>query len=180
MDEIDVAVEEQTEQDAPTATCAPERLNADQSLAFTIVSEICAATGLDVRPEVRRTQPPYMDIDLAGPDAALTFGRYGPSLDALQMIANLIISRRTRTDVRLLIDAAGYRGRRADILRTRAIELAREVKARNQEAELEPLPAHERRIIHSVLADDPEVETYSEGDDPDRRVVISPRAPAAP
>ena len=57
----------------------------------------------------------------------------------------------------------------------RARELANEVKARNQEAELEPLPAHERRIIHTALADDPDVSTYSEGDEPHRRVIISPR-----
>ena len=48
------------------------------------------------------------------------------------------------------------------------------MKERNQEAELEPLPAHERRIIHSALSDDPDISTYSEGDEPHRRIVISP------
>ncbi len=133
-DETDIAVDEQVQHDAPAAPDAPDGLNEDQRIAFTILSEICAATSLDVRPEVLRTHSPYMDVELVGPDAALTFGRYGPSLDALQLVANLIISRRTHTDVRLLIDAGGYRNRRAEALKTRAQELAREVKARNQEA----------------------------------------------
>ncbi|HZP83776.1 MAG TPA: R3H domain-containing nucleic acid-binding protein [Chthonomonadaceae bacterium] len=150
-------------------------LNEDQQQALTLLTEICAASGLDIRPVVRGVNPPYMEIELIGSDAAATFGRLGQSLDALQFLGNLILSHRVRSDVRLLLDAAQYRERRAAALRTRALELAKEVKARNEEAELEPLPAHERRIIHTALADDPDIMTYSEGEEPDRRIVISPR-----
>ncbi len=150
-------------------------LNADQQQALTLIAELCTASGLEIRPVVRVLHPPYMEIELVGEDAGATFGRLGQSLDALQFLGNLILSHRVSSDVRLLLDAAQYRQRRADALRHRATELAREVKARNEEAELEPLPAHERRIIHTVLADDPDIQTYSEGDEPDRRVVISPR-----
>ena len=99
----------------------------------------------------------------------------GQALDALQLLANNILARRTDTDVRMILDADGYRERRAEALRARAREIAKEVKQRNEEAELEPLPPHERRIIHTALADDPDIRTYSEGDEPGRRVVISPR-----
>jgi spoIIIJ-associated protein len=98
----------------------------------------------------------------------------GQGLDALQMLFNMILPRGATSDVRLMLDAEGYRERRANSLRQRALDLAAEVKERNQEAELEPLPSHERRIIHSALSEDPAVSTYSEGDEPYRRVVISP------
>ena len=86
-----------------------------------------------------------------------------------------MLAHRISSDVRLMLDAEGYRARRAATLIERARDLAREVRERNQEAELEPLPAHERRIIHNALIDEPGIMTYSEGDEPDRRIVIAPR-----
>lgn len=154
----------------------PETLNPDQRKALTLVEGICASSGLDARAVVRSVQRQYIHIELLGDDMRVTFGRMGQSLDALQFLCNMILSRGDGTDIRLMLDAEGYRERRAASLIQRAVELANEVKARNQEAELEPLPAHERRIIHAALADDPDISTYSEGDEPGRRVVISPRA----
>jgi spoIIIJ-associated protein len=159
-----------TEPEVDSAT-----LNTDQHTALTLLQEICAATGQDVRPILRHIQGLYLNFELTGGDVPATWGRMGQSLDALQFLINTIVSRRVGGDVRVLLDADGYRERRAEALRRRAVELASEVKKRNEEAELEPLPAHERRIIHSALADDPDVSTYSEGDEPARRVVISPR-----
>lgn len=153
----------------------PATLNEDQQEALTFLAEVCAASGMDIHPVARGLHTPYFEVELMGSDVAGTFGRLGQSLDALQFLCNLILSHRVRSDVRLLLDGGGYRARRAENLRRRAVELANEVKARNEEAELEPLPAHERRIIHTILKDDPDISTYSEGDEPDRRVVISPR-----
>lgn len=150
-------------------------LRSDEQTAMTLLEEVCASTGQEVRPVLRERQGSYLYIDLEGSDVRATWGRMGQSLDALQFLCNLILSRRVASEVRLVLDADNYRERRASILRQRALDLAAEVKARREEAELEPLPSHERRIIHSVLADDPDIRTYSEGDDPDRRVVISPR-----
>ncbi len=152
-----------------------ETLNVDQRLALTFLEDLCVSSGMALRPVVRAARAPYLNVELIGEDAGATFGRLGPSLDALQFLVNLIISRRVGSDVRVALDADDYRERRAESLRGRATELANEVKARNEEAELEPLPAHERRIIHAALADDPLISTYSEGDEPDRRVVIAPR-----
>lgn len=150
-------------------------LDPDHRAALELMEEICAATGQEVRPVVRSIQPPYLYIELVGDDVRMTWGRMGHALDALQLLANNILARRTDTDVRMILDADGYRERRAEALRERAREIAKEVKQRNEEAELEPLPPHERRIIHTALADDPDIRTYSEGDEPGRRVVISPR-----
>lgn len=174
----DLSTEPQSQDEGEGANEGPvvdaATLNPDQQRALTLVQEICAASGLDARAVVRSAQRPYLNIELLGSDIRATFGRMGQSLDALQLLCNMILPRHAETDVRLMLDAEGYRERRAETLRQRAMDLAREVKERNQEAELEPLPAHERRIIHAALAEDPSISTYSEGDEPHRRIVISP------
>jgi spoIIIJ-associated protein len=152
----------------------PADLNADQRRAYDLVQGLCEASGMEARAVVRSAQKPYLNIEMMGADIQLTFARMGQGLDALQLLCNMILPRHMDSDVRLMLDAEGYRARRAEALTQRAVDLAREVKERNQEAELEPLPAHERRIIHSALSDDPDVSTYSEGDEPHRRIVISP------
>lgn len=168
--------EEQDNGGATTETeIAPETLKPDQRTAFKLMQEICVATKQQVSPRILSVQGVYMHIDLVGEDVRGTWGRMGQSLDALQMLANMILSRRVGSDVRLMLDADNYRERRAETLRAIAHDYADEVKARNQEAEMDPLPAHERRIIHSALVDDPDIETYSEGDEPHRRIVIAPR-----
>ena len=159
----------------PAASIDPSGLSVDQQQAHRLMEEVCAASGLECAPIVRSLQGAYIYIDLAGPDAHLTWGRMGHSLDALQFLCNLIISHRVSTDVRIVLDSDNYRQRRAHALELKALEIAREVKERQEEAEFEPLPSHERRLIHTLLADDPDISTYSEGDDPDRHVVISPK-----
>lgn len=149
-------------------------LNPDQRRVYDLVQGLCEASGMDARAVVRSAQRPYLHIELMGADIQTTFARMGQGLDALQLLFNIVLPRRVDSEVRLMLDAEGYRGRRAEALRVRAVDLAREVKELNQEAELEPLPAHERRIIHAALSDDPDVSTYSEGDEPHRRIVISP------
>ena len=149
-------------------------LNTDQRRAYDLVQGLCEASGMEARAVVRSAQRPYLHVELLGADIQSTFGRMGQGLDALQLLFNMVLPRHTDGDVRLMLDAEGYRARRADSLRQRAVDLANEVKARNEEAELEPLPAHERRIIHAALSEDPDISTYSEGDEPHRRVVISP------
>lgn len=153
-----------------------EALNADQRAALTFMQELCDASGLGARAIVRSAQKPYLQIEIVGEHVRQTWGRQGQTLDALQFLCNTVLAHRVSSDVRLMLDAEGYRARRAASLIERAKELAREVRERNQEAELEPLPAHERRIIHNALVDEPGIMTYSEGDEPDRRIVIAPRA----
>ena len=158
----------------PKPEIDPATLTDDQRTGVALMQEVCEATGQSSRPVVRNVSGAYLYIELEG-DVRQTWGRMGQSLDALQFLCNLILSRRIRSDVRMMLDADNYRERRAETLRQKAVELAEEVKSRREEAELEPLSAHERRIIHSILADDPDIETYSEGDEPNRRVVISPK-----
>lgn len=150
-------------------------LGAREQAALDILTEICEKTGLALQPVAREIQGQYVHIELVGDDAVSSFGRNGKSLDALQYLANLIVGRRVGGDVRVLLDAANYRKRREESLVSLAMEYADLVKERQEECELDALPAHERRIIHNALAEVEGIRTYSEGDDPDRRVIIAPQ-----
>jgi spoIIIJ-associated protein len=167
--------EPSTEASVEQPVVPEETLNPDQQLALTFVQELCEASGLGAHAVVRSAQKPYLQIEIVGEDVRQTWGRQGQTLDALQFLCNTVLAHRVSSDVRLMLDAEGYRARRAATLIERARELAAEVRERNQEAELEPLPAHERRIIHNALLDEPGIMTYSEGDEPGRHIVIAPR-----
>lgn len=162
------------QKDAVAEPVTMESLNENESHAVRILSDICSRSGLAIDLEPTGRHSPYLDVNLTGDDAAASFGRHGHSLDALQYLTNLIVGRRVGPDVRLILDADSYRARRADKLRSLALELAEQVIDRREECELDPLPAHERRIIHNTLTGVPGIRTYSEGDDPDRRVIIAP------
>jgi spoIIIJ-associated protein len=148
-------------------------LREEHQEALSLMQEICGATGQDIVPVIQFEQGPYLHIELTGD--VQNWARSGNALDALQLIANTILGRRVRSDVRLILDAGGYRERRTQMLISQAQEVAAEVKARNEEAAFDPMPPHERRIIHSALVDDPDIVTYSEGMEPNRRIVIAPR-----
>lgn len=125
-------------------------------------------------------------IAFDGPDAHLLAARRGQVLDALQLLATYSLrggpssggaaGRSGPRAPRITLDADGYRARRAATLQKMAQELADEVKSSGQEAVLDPLSPWERRIVHTALADDPGVTTYSEGEEPDRYIIISPAA----
>jgi spoIIIJ-associated protein len=116
---------------------------------------------------------------LVGPDLGVLIGRHGQTIDALQYLANAI-GHRTQGDdrLRVVVDAAGYRARRAATLETVARSAAEQAAATGLRVALEPMTAIERRIVHELLKDDPEVETSSEGTEPTRFVVVLPRRSA--
>ena len=134
-----------------------------------------SAGDLDVQADVAFEEPDNITIRFEGLDAHYLVGRQGHTLDALQLLASFAVGAR-RTGAHILCDANGYREQRAETLRTLARELAAEVRETGQEAVLDPLSPLERRIIHTALVDDPDVRTYSEGEEPRRYIIISPRS----
>ncbi len=113
---------------------------------------------------------------LVGDDLGVLIGRHGQTIDALQYLANAICHRTQGEDrMRVVVDAAGYRARRAATLESAARSAAEQASATGNRVELEPMTAVERRIVHELLKDDPEVETSSEGAEPARFVVVVPR-----
>jgi len=107
----------------------------------------------------------------------ILIGRHGHTLDALQYIVNIIVNKGIEISDRskIVVDIEGYRERRKDIVSKYAYEKADIVKKSGKKVALCSMNAVERRIVHLVLQEDPQVVTYSEGTEPFRRVIVAPR-----
>lgn len=115
-----------------------------------------------------------------GESVGLFIGRHGQTIDAVQHLAQRIVFPDGPSAVRVVIDANGYRERRAEALRAEADDAADDAVSSGQPVELDPLPPFERRIVHEYLRDRGDVETHSEGDEPQRYLVISPQSQDGP
>ena len=113
-------------------------------------------------------------VTCSGPDLGLLIGKHGQTIDAIQYLANAI-ARTGGEEHEIVVDAAGYRARRATALEAVAQRSARRAAATGRPVDLDPMTAVERKIVHEALKDDPEVETASEGTEPNRYVVVLPR-----
>ncbi|HEX3324690.1 MAG TPA: R3H domain-containing nucleic acid-binding protein [Solirubrobacterales bacterium] len=107
-------------------------------------------------------------------DYGLLIGKRGQTIDALQLIAYQAAFRGMRERKRVVVDAGGYRERRRETLTTRADRAAEQALDSNDAVEMDPMSAQERRVVHEHLKDRAGVETYSEGDEPHRCVVVAP------
>lgn len=107
-------------------------------------------------------------------DYGLLIGRRGQTIDALQLICFQAAFHGQRERKRVTLDAAGYRARREEIVTEKAERAAERALDTDSEVELEDMNARERRIVHEHLKGNPEVETFSTGDEPHRRVVVAP------
>lgn len=116
-----------------------------------------------------------MDIDLVGDDMGMLIGKRGQTLDSLQYLVSLVANKETKEYVRVKVDTGDYRERRKATLENLAKNMAHKVKRIHKSVSLEPMNPYERRIIHAALQDDKFVSTHSEGDEPYRRVVITPK-----
>jgi spoIIIJ-associated protein len=109
-----------------------------------------------------------------GDDYGLLIGKRGQTIDALQLLAYQAAFRGLRDRKRVVVDAAGYRERRRETLTARADRAAEQALNDGRSVEMDPMSAQERRVVHEHLKDRAGVETYSEGDDPHRCVVVAP------
>ena len=107
-------------------------------------------------------------------DYGLLIGKRGQTIDALQLLCHQAAFRGIRERKRVLLDAAGYRDRRREVLTARAARAAEQALSANHVVEMDPMSAQERRVVHERLKDRPGVETYSEGDEPRRCVIVAP------
>lgn len=107
-------------------------------------------------------------------DYGLLIGRRGQTIDALQLLAYQAAFRGIRERKRVVVDVAGYRERRRETLEARADRAAEQAISGERSIELDPMSAQERRVVHEYLKDRAGVETYSEGDEPNRCVIVAP------
>lgn len=112
-------------------------------------------------------------LDVNGGDLAVLIGRHGRTLDALQMVLNSLMSSRIKFYFPIVVDIEGYKSRRRKKIEDMARSAAARAKERGGKVTLSPMNAYERRIVHITLREDAEVVTHSEGEDPERRVVIT-------
>ena len=115
--------------------------------------------------------------EISGPELGLLIGKHGSTLDALQFICAQAAFRGAADRKRVIVDAAGYRERREAALGRQADRGAADALRYGRPVELDSMSAQERRVVHEYLKDRPDVETHSEGDEPFRRVVITPVRP---
>lgn len=114
-------------------------------------------------------------INLSGNGLGILIGRRGETLNALQYLLNLCVNKNQVQRSKIVLDVEGYRRRREQTLERLALRLAEKAKQRGRNIILEPMNPQERRIIHTVLQGREDIYTYSEGEEPYRKIVISPR-----
>jgi spoIIIJ-associated protein len=142
----------------------------EEATAF--IRETAAAMGLVVSVERRDIEEAIL-IDLKGSDLGILIGRRGQTLDSLQYLVNIVANRHSDRHLRIVLDAEQFRERRRQTLEALSERMANRVVKTRKEIVLEPMTSQERKIIHSHLQGHPEVGTYSQGDEPNRRIVIA-------
>jgi spoIIIJ-associated protein len=143
-------------------------------LACQFLKDVVGAMGVEASFDVVNKDD-QLTINISGNDLGMLIGRRGDTLEAIQYITNLAVSKKMAERKRLIVDIEGYRKRREETLVRLAQKLADKAVKTGNRVVLEPMSPQERRMIHMALQDDTAVATYSEGQEPNRRVVISPK-----
>ena len=112
-------------------------------------------------------------INIVGNDMGLLIGRKGETLNAVQYIIGLILNRNREERLRVVLDVEDYRKKREESLEALALRLSDKVKRTRKNVVMRPMSSQERRIVHTILQEDPQISTFSLGDEPNRKVVIS-------
>jgi len=154
----------------------------EAEVARGVLLELLALLGVDeAQVEVQRAEPapgekePPLVLDVQGPHINALIGYRGKTLAALQHITRLIVGRELASRVHLVVDVGGFKARREKLLHHLAQRMAQQAVRTDRTVVLEPMPPHERRIIHLALRDHPYVTTQSIGEGNRRKVTIIPR-----
>jgi spoIIIJ-associated protein len=138
-----------------------------------LVTRIVHELGLKATVDISETDD-ELRATVNGDDLGLLIGKHGATIDALQHLAVRIALPAGVRDKQVVIDAAGYRARREEALHRTADRAIADALRYGRPVELEPMRALERKVVHLYLRDRTDVETHSEGDEPDRRLVVTP------
>lgn len=141
--------------------------------ATKFLKDVTSTIGIDVEIEVLEQTNEQVTINLIGKNLGILIGHRGNTLDSLQYLTSLVANRNIEDGyVRIALDAEGYRERRRKTLFHLARRLAEKARTTGRKVVLEPMPPHERRIIHLALQNENDIKTYSEGTEPYRKVII--------
>ncbi|MCB2290632.1 protein jag [Clostridium sp. CS001] len=140
--------------------------------AKTFLTEVLQS--MDMKAEVKiKEENNEIRIDLIGANMGLLIGYRGETLDSLQYLVSLVVNKDHSEEYRrVILDTENYRAKREETLKRLASKIAYKVRVSGRVLKLEPMNPYERRIIHSTLQNDSYIYTFSEGDEPYRRVVV--------
>ena len=168
---------EDVQEEAVSKVNKKEAMEAAEVKGRAFLAKIFDEMDLDVVIDVKE-KGGYLVFDLQGDNLGILIGRRGDTLDALQFLLNLVINDKNSARVKGIIDIENYRAKREETLISLGHKLAAKARKTGQKVVLEPMNPQERRIIHMALQNDKRVTTYSEGEEPYRKVVIEPVAGA--
>lgn len=144
-----------------------------EDTATNFLNEIFDSMKISVKIEKTEVSEGFL-FNLKGDELGILIGKHGQTLDALQYLTNLAVNRdMSEEKVRIVLDVENYRKRREETLCRLAMRLADKVRRTGEKIVLEPMSRHERKVIHTALQDDRRVITYSDGEEPYRKVVVA-------
>jgi spoIIIJ-associated protein len=147
-----------------------------EAVSKKFLNDVFAAMDIKVNVETTYNESlKNLDVELSGDEMGVLIGKRGQTLDSLQYLISLVVNKGTSEYIRVKVDTENYRQRRKETLENLAKNISYKVKRTRRPVSLEPMNPYERRIIHAALQNDRYVTTHSEGDEPFRRVVVSPK-----
>ena len=164
------AAKKRDESPLKTATASPEL----DKKAETELKKILKYMKIDATVEAQRKDD-HLYLDIVTRDSALLIGKHGSTLNSLQLLLNMMVKHSPEERVNVILDTSGYRVRRERLIEKLALEAAKDAVDTGIGVALEPMNSSERRIVHVLLKENPDVVTSSDGDGISRRVVISPK-----
>ncbi len=144
-------------------------------IAVSFLKQVFEKMNVEISIDAKLDAKNNLFIELKGKDIGVVIGKRGQTLDSLQYLTNLVVNKGKYAYMSVTIDTEDYREKRKQTLEQLAINLGKKARKTRRNVNLEPMNPYERRIIHSALQNDPYVKTYSEGKEPFRYVVISPK-----
>lgn len=179
-DEVEVEVLEQPNRGflgligAKDATIKVTVVNNVESVAYEFIEEVINSIGVEGDISVSKDgNLLYVSVDNIDPKRkGILIGKRGSTLDAVQYLLSLAVNKDRQDYLKVLVDVGGYRDKRKETLERLALRMGEKAVYQKKPVKLEPMNAYERKIIHSALQGNTDVTTYSEGNEPYRRVVI--------
>ena len=145
-----------------------------QEIVTNFLNKLFSCMGIEVELVIEyKEEEGEMDIELKGEDMGLLIGKRGQTLDSIQYLTSLVANKDLEDYVKIKMDTENYRQRRKETIENLAKNIAGKVKKTRKPMHLEPMNPYERRVIHAVLQNDKYIETYSEGEEPFRKVVVT-------
>jgi spoIIIJ-associated protein len=143
--------------------------------AVSTIREVLGSFGIEASVDEYDGDEGEIILDIVGGELGILIGRHGKTLDSLQTVVSAITSRKLGFRYPVIVDVEGYRSRRREKLEDMARRTADRVSRQGREVRLRPMTSYERRVVHMALREDRRVVTGSEGEEPMRAVVVSPK-----